>query len=60
MEIEMEKSTLQARPDTRDLTSHTLRRDEEGPRVTWVAIFDYPDCVREYDGVKWTVTPKQP
>lgn len=54
----MQASKLSAVPQTRDCEGHTLRREEDGPRVTWVAVFDYPDCIREYDGVKWTVTPK--
>ena len=31
-----------------------------GPVYTQhVAVFEYPDCTRTYDGRVWTVTPKQ-
>lgn len=49
---------LPERATQRNLISYSLRRDEDGPRVTWVAVFDYPDCTREFDGHGWTVTPK--
>lgn len=49
---------LPAIPSTRDCQGHTLRRDEDGPRVSWVVIFDYPDCTREFDGHGWKVTAK--
>ena len=55
----MQAKQLTAVPQTRDCLGHTLRRDEEGPRVTWTVVFDYPDCQRTFDGAKWTVVVKE-
>lgn len=55
----MATKQLSAVTQTRDCNGHTLRRDEDGPRVTWTVVFDYPDCTRSFDGAKWTVEAKE-
>lgn len=55
----MAQKQLSAIPQSRDCISHSLRRDEDGLRVTWTVTFDYPDCIRTFDGAKWTVEAKE-
>lgn len=44
-----------ARPDTRDLIAHSHRQVQDGPRTDHIAVFLYPDCIREFDGQGWAV-----
>lgn len=52
--------SLSPSPDTRDMQSHSHRVSGAFPKTTFIVEFDYPDCVRTFDGAKWTVTPKPP
>lgn len=51
----MELKPLSPLPTGRDLISHTLRSEGEYPRRKWIAVLEYPDCTREYDGQNWRV-----
>jgi hypothetical protein len=44
-------------PQFSNMISSHLRSigGENGNQRTWIAVFDYPDCVREFDGKKWTI-----
>ncbi len=46
-----------ARPDTRDLLAHSHRAEQDGQSTRHVAVFLYPDCIREFDGASWSVRP---
>lgn len=46
-----------ARPDTRDLIAHSHRTEGSAPTTRHIAVFLYPDCIREFDGQTWHVRP---
>lgn len=43
-------------PQFPNMLSHSLRSEGESPRKTWIAVMEYPDCQREYDGKNWSIT----
>lgn len=47
--------TLSNIPQFSNMLSSYLRSEGESPRKHWIAVFEYPDCVREFDGKKWSV-----
>ena len=46
-----------ARPDARDLIAHSHRQVRDGQSTRHIAVFLYPDCIREFDGQAWSVKP---
>lgn len=42
-------------PQTRDLIKTEIRSEGAYPRTRFIAVFYYPNCVREFDGSNWTV-----
>lgn len=51
------QTRIAARPDTRDLIAHSHRAERDGQRTDHIAVFLYPDCIREFDGQGWHVRP---
>lgn len=49
---------LERMPDTRDLIKHEIEARKAGSRPHFVGVFEYPDCIREFDGREWIVYPK--
>ena len=49
-------TTIPAIPVTHNqLLSHSIRSEGSFPKTKYIAVFVYPNCVREYDGERWTV-----
>lgn len=51
------QTRIAARPDTRDLIAHSHRAEQDGQSTRHIAVFLYPDCIREFDGQGWHVRP---
>jgi len=49
--------SLSAIPTSRNLISHSIRKEGAFPKTKFISVFVYPDCVREYDGMSWKVIP---
>ncbi len=41
-----------------ELISYHLRGEPGMAGTLWIAVFEYADCIREFDGMRWTVIPK--
>ena len=52
----MAKTPLPAVPSDRNMISYTIRTEGEPGRRTHIAVMEYPDCTREFDGRVWRVT----
>lgn len=50
--------TISLIPGQTNLVSYRLEKNVEGRFVAWIAVFEYPDCWRTYDGRAWGVLPK--
>jgi len=46
---------LKPLPEQHNLIKHEIRSEGKFPKTTFIAVFYYPDCVREFDGTRWTV-----
>lgn len=46
-------------PVYRNLIASTTRIEGEFPKKRILALFEYPDCFRIYDGSKWIVEKKE-
>lgn len=55
--MQQAQTRIAARPDTRDLIAHSHRAEQDGQRTDHIAVFLYPDCIREFDGQSWLVKP---
>ena len=55
---------LQALPNDRTerIIASGIRREGEFPRTQFIAWWDHPNCVREFDGKNWSIfaTDKAP
>lgn len=51
----MNMPTIPSVPNVANLISHTIRTEGEYPRRRFVAVLEYPDCTREFDGTNWKV-----
>lgn len=51
----MPMKPLSPLPRDRDMISYTIREEGEAPRKKFIAVFEYPDCTREFDGT-WKIT----
>jgi hypothetical protein len=47
---------LSSIPGDRNMLSYKIAASGESPRKSFVAVFEYPDCTREFDGKNWKVT----
>jgi hypothetical protein len=47
---------LPAVPNFPNMLSYSIREEGDSPRKQFIAVFEYPDCTREFDGAKWVVT----
>lgn len=43
-------------PNERTMVSYGFRAEKHGVVTKHIAVFEYPDCTREFDGTTWTVT----
>lgn len=50
---------LQALPNDRTerVIASGTRREGDFPRTTFIAWWDHPNCVREFDGKNWEIYP---
>lgn len=48
---------LKALPNDRTdpIVASGIRREGDTPRTTFIAWWDHPDCVREFDGKTWNI-----
>jgi hypothetical protein len=42
-------------PTAQNLISHHHHTEGEFPKTTYIVYFQYPDCVRSFDGRNWKV-----
>jgi hypothetical protein len=47
---------LSAIPQFPNMLSSAIREEGESPRKQFIAVFEYPECQREFDGKNWKVT----
>lgn len=43
-------------PNERNMVSYSFRAEKHGVVTKHIAVFEYPDCTREFDGTTWSVT----
>ena len=44
-------------PEHRNLLGNHLEIKGVAPQRTFTAVFEYPDCIRKFDGRTWTIIP---
>lgn len=42
---------------TEQIVASGIRREGSAPRTTFIAWWDHPSCVREFDGKTWSIYP---
>lgn len=45
-------------PHHNEQYTHHIREEQSGYGINYISVFEYKDCIREFDGRRWNIFPK--